>query len=160
MSTRDEIKRVIAILQATFPAKKIDNLTVLVDAYWLGLKDLDMQHLEGALEALIREKTFFPAVAEIREYAEKYEKRKNSMCKISPQALREHAIKLKDRYIAGEDNLGEWFTLARGMRNNGQECAADALEREANGIRDNCDLFELVEFVDMLQKEKEVSNVC
>ena len=152
MSTRDEIKWVIAILQATFPAKKIDNLTVLVDAYWLGLKDLDMQHLEGALEALIREKTFFPAVSEIREYAEKH---KNSVCRISPLALREEAIKLKYSYIAGADNLGEWFALARRMRNNGQECAADALEREANGIRDNSDLITLVN----MQKAKEASNV-
>ncbi len=153
MSTREDIKKVIVILQAAFPAKKIDNLTALVDAYLLGLSDIDMQHLEGALESLIREKTFFPAVAEIREYAQR---NKNATRKISPLAMREEAIKLKDRYIAGQDNLDQWLGLASRMRINGQECAAAALEQEALGQHDNSGLITLVN----MQKAKEVAHAA
>ena len=155
--TRDEIKRLIAILSAAFPGKKDADLANLIDAYWLGLKDLDMLHLEGALEGLLREKIYFPTVSEIREYAEKF---KNATTRINPMALRERAIMLKDRYVAGADNLGQWFVLAKVMRQNGQECAADELEREANGIRDNSALIELVEFVDSMEKAKEVCNAA
>lgn len=153
MSTREDIKKVIAILQAVFPAKKVDNLTALVDAYLLGLADIDMQHLEGALGSLIREQTFFPAVAEIREHALRH---KNSTGKISPLAMREEAIKLKDRYIAGADNLDQWLGLASRMRINGQECAAAALEQEALGQHDNSGLISLVK----MQKAKEVAHAA
>lgn len=123
--TRDETKRIIGLLIAAYPARKIDDVSALVDSYWLGLDDYDYPAVEQACKTVIRSSKFFPSISELRDgiaQSLKYQAKR-----YDPLALRGEAVKLY------ETDDPDWLGLAQRMRINGQECAAVALELRASG---------------------------
>ena len=124
--TRDETKRIIGLLIAAYPARKIEDMSALVDSYWLGLDDLDYPAVELACKKLIRLNKFFPAVSEIRDIIA--EMGMYPAKRYAPLALRGEAVRLY------ETDAPDWQGLADRMRINGQVDAAYALERRANRV--------------------------
>lgn len=134
--TRDETKRIIGLLIAAYPARKIEDMSALVDSYWLGLDDCDYPAVELACKTVIRSSKFFPSISELRDgiaQSLKYQAKR-----YDPLALRGEAVKLY------ETDAPDWVGLANRMRINGQECAAVALERRANRVYET-DIITLVE---------------
>ena len=124
--TRDETKRIIGLLIAAYPARKIEDMSALVDSYWLGLDDLDYPAVELACKTLIRSSKFFPSISELRDIiaqSQKYQAKR-----YDPLALRGEAVRLY------ETDAPDWQGLADRMRINGQVDAAYALERRANRV--------------------------
>lgn len=124
--TREETKRIIGLLIAAYPARKIEDVTALVDSYWLGLDDFDYPAVELACKSLIRSSKFFPSISELRDIIA--QSQKYTAKRYSPLALRCEAVRLY------ETDAPDWLGLANRMRINGQECAAFALERRANRV--------------------------
>ena len=124
--TRDETKRIIGLLIAAYPARKIEDVSALVDSYWLGLDDCDYPAVELACKSLIRSSKFFPSISELRDIiaqSQKYQAKR-----YDPLALRGEAVRLY------ETDAPDWLGLAQRMRINGQVDAAYALERRANRV--------------------------
>lgn len=124
--TRDETKRIIGLLIAAYPARKIEDMSALVDSYWLGLDDFDYPAVELACKSSIRSSKFFPSISELRDIiaqSQKYQAKR-----YDPLALRGEAVKLY------ETDDPDWLGLADRMRINGQVDAAYALERRANRV--------------------------
>ena len=124
--TRDETKRIIGLLIAAYPARKIEDVSALVDSYWLGLDDCDYPAVELACKSLIRSSKFFPSISELRDIiaqSQKYQAKR-----YDPLALRGEAVRLY------ETDNPDWLGLADRMRINGQVDAAYALERRANRV--------------------------
>ena len=124
--TRDETKRIIGLLIAAYPARKIEDMSALVDSYWLGLDDCDYPAVELACKKLIRLNKFFPAVSEIRDIIA--EMGMYPAKRYAPLALRGEAVRLY------ETDNPDWLGLAQRMRINGQVDAAYALDRRANRV--------------------------
>ena len=124
--TRDETKRIIGLLIAAYPARKIEDMSALVDSYWLGLDDFDYPAVELACKSSIRSSKFFPSISELRDIiaqSQKYQAKR-----YDPLALRGEAVRLY------ETDNPDWLGLAQRMRINGQVDAAYALERRANRV--------------------------
>jgi len=124
--TRDETKRIIGLLIAAYPARKIEDMSALVDSYWLGLDDFDYPAVELACKTAIRSSKFFPSISELRDAvasANKYQAKR-----YDPLALRGEAVRLY------ETDNPDWQGLADRMRINGQVDAAYALERRAQRV--------------------------
>lgn len=124
--TRDETKRIIGLLIAAYPARKIEDMSALVDSYWLGLDDCDYPAVELACKSSIRSSKFFPSISELRDIiaqSQKYQAKR-----YDPLALRGEAVRLY------ETDAPDWQGLADRMRINGQVDAAYALERRANRV--------------------------
>lgn len=121
--TRDETKRIIGLLIAAFPARKVEDVTALVDAYWIGLDELDYPAVELACKTLIRSNKFFPSISELRDAVA--QSQKYTAKRYAPLALRGEAVRLY------ETDDPDWQGLAQRMRINGQVDAAFALERRA-----------------------------
>ncbi len=124
--TRDETKRIIGLLIAAYPARKIEDMSALVDSYWLGLDDCDYPAVELACKSLIRSSKFFPSISELRDViaqSQKYQAKRYDHL-----ALRGEAVRLY------ETDNPDWLGLAQRMRINGQVDAAYALERRANRV--------------------------
>jgi len=62
----------LTILRASYPGSRIEFDDRLRDVWFSLLRDLDNQIFDLAIKALLRDKKFFPTVAEIREYAGRY----------------------------------------------------------------------------------------
>ena len=123
--TRDETKRIIGLLIAAYPSRKIEDVSALVDSYWLGLDDCDYPAVELACKSLIRSSKFFPSISELRDIIA--QSQKYTAKRYAPLALRGEAVRLY------ETDAPDWLGLAGRMRINGQECAAVALELRASG---------------------------
>jgi hypothetical protein len=65
--TRDETARLLTMMRAQWQRTTIEDADAMLSAYHLGLADVSYQDGEIAVAACIRECTFFPVVAEIRE---------------------------------------------------------------------------------------------
>jgi len=133
--TRDETKRIIGLLIAAYPARKIEDISALVDSYWLGLDDCDYPAVELACKSLIRSSKFFPSISELRDVIA--QSQKYTAKRYSPLALRGEAVRLY------ETDNPDWLGLAQRMRINGQVDAAYALERRANKVYE-VDIISLV----------------
>ena len=124
--TRDETKRIIGLLIAAYPARKIEDMSTLVDSYWLGLDDFDYPAVEQACKTVIRSSKFFPSISELRDAVAQTQK--YTAKRYAPLALRGEAVRLY------ETDAPDWLGLAQRMRINGQVDAAYALERRANRV--------------------------
>lgn len=124
--TRDETKRIIGLLIAAYPSRKIEDMSALVDSYWLGLDDFDYPAVEQACKTVIRSSKFFPSISELRDAVAQTQK--YTAKRYAPLALRGEAVRLY------ETDAPDWLGLAQRMRINGQVDAAYALERRANRV--------------------------
>ena len=124
--TRDETKRIIGLLIAAYPSRKIEDMSALVDSYWLGLDDFDYPAVEQACKTVIRSSKFFPSISELRDAVAQTQK--YTAKRYAPLALRGEAVRLY------ETDAPDWLGLADRMRINGQVDAAYALERRANRV--------------------------
>ena len=143
--TRDETKRIIGLLIAAYPARKIEDMSALVDSYWLGLDDCDYPAVELACKTLIKSSKFFPAIAELRDTIAQSQKYRAK--RYDPLALRGEAVRLY------ETDAPDWLGLAGRMRINGQVDAAYALERRANRLYET----DIITIANM-QKAVEICN--
>jgi hypothetical protein len=65
--TRDDTAKLLTMMRAQWQRTKIEDADAMLSAYHLGLADVSYQDGEIAVASCIRECTFFPVVAEIRE---------------------------------------------------------------------------------------------
>jgi hypothetical protein len=135
--TREEVKIIVGLLMAAYPQHKIADLGAVVDAYYMGLSDYPITAIEQAVKFIIRNNKYFPSVAEIRGVVE--QTTKYTIPRYDPMALRGEEVRMY------ETDNPDWQGLANRMRINGQECAATALERKANGLHDTTGLLMLAD---------------
>lgn len=71
--TRDEIKKILMIIDATYPNFKVTDASVTIDAWYMFLKDYSYEAITDALKAYTSTSNsgFAPSVSQLIELAEK-----------------------------------------------------------------------------------------
>lgn len=71
--TRDECKKILIILDASYPNLKIEDMTSTIDSWFIFLQDYDYKTIEAGLKIFISTSgsSFAPSVSELIAYSRK-----------------------------------------------------------------------------------------
>jgi hypothetical protein len=124
MAAEAEITKILMTLQVAFPNYKPASVGEMVDLYTRKLARFPIEALNQAVDQVIDESKFFPAISELVERAGKI----RQPVVIVP--LEERRQALQDRfYLEGIFEPAEWRSLAQDFTRAGRVDGAAAIER-------------------------------
>jgi Loader and inhibitor of phage G40P len=129
MASESEVEEVLITLQAAYPSYKPVSVGAMVDIYTKKLSRFPIGALKQAVDQVIDESKFFPAISELVGKASRIRQ------PVVLMPLEERRQALEDRYYQdGEFDPAEWRSLAQDFARAGRGEGAAAIERRREAI--------------------------
>ncbi len=135
MATSAEITKILMTLQVAYPNYKPTSVGEMVDLYTRKLARFPIGVLQQAVDQVIDENKFFPAISEVVERASRI--RQPVTVDQSVDRLAEQRQALEDKfYSTGELVEDEWMGLYYAFKYAGREFGAEALAKKFGEIQE------------------------